>query len=197
MNETKFSIDLRILKGMAHLASKDEMRYVLTGVCVELRTNETRVVATNGRCLACYRIPNESHESERKMVIPLFWLNFLRNGKTTSAQFSCNDKSFEVSLGERTFKGKLIEGDFPNYKQALPNGDTVPVKSFNFDIELAKLFVDCLKTINPRKSAAVVIRQHKDELGAISILAENDPNFYGVQMPYRSSTDKIPDWVTQ
>jgi hypothetical protein len=195
MSNTTFTIDIRILQGIACLCSKDASRYVLTGVCVQIRHKDIRVSATNGRCLACYRI-EESLGVERTVILPVFWLGYLKVGKLPKVQLTCNENKFEVEHAEKTFKGTLIDGIFPNWTKVVPTEEVVPVKSFNFDLNLASDFIRCLRLIHPGKAPSVVIRQHKDELGPISIWSDIDPNFYGIQMPVRCDTTKIPEWVT-
>ena len=48
-------IQLRVLAACALFASKDERRYYLNGVCVEIDEKGTTYVVTDGHRLLCYR----------------------------------------------------------------------------------------------------------------------------------------------
>ena len=116
--------DLRdALKKTAYAISTDETRYVLNGILFSFRDNKLTLVATDGRRLALVDIELEfprSHEGD--VIIPSKAVGEI-------ARLLTDDGEIKISLGENqaafevngTFLvSKLIEGNYPNYRQVIP-----------------------------------------------------------------------------
>src|SRR2546425_3063812 len=111
------------LRKTAYAISTDETRYVLNGVLFSFKENKLRLVATDGRRLALVDIELEfprSHEADiivpTKAVIELARL--VSEDGDVKMSVSENQVSFEVN--GTLLVSKLIEGNYPNYRQVIP-----------------------------------------------------------------------------
>lgn len=120
-----------MLRKTSFAISTDEARYVLNGIFISLKDHKMTIVATDGRRLALVDEEVEvSEQSQGEFIIPSKAVNELNrllqeNGETAikygdnQAEFSLsNDKHFAVKIIT-----KLIEGNYPNYRQVIP-GET-------------------------------------------------------------------------
>jgi DNA polymerase III subunit beta len=135
---TKFKEDKKVtvtqekLKGMmkktSFAISTDEARYVLNGIFISLKDHKMTIVATDGRRLALVDEEVDlSEKSQGEFIIPAKAVNELNRllqdkGEVTikyaenQAEFTLNDeKGFAVVIVT-----KLIEGNYPNYRQVIP-----------------------------------------------------------------------------
>jgi len=117
------SVFLDAIKKTSYAISEDETRYVLNGIYVSFREGKMIFVATDGRRLAMVENDLEfpaSHETD--IIVPTKAINELQRMLGTEgdviARLSGNQISFEV--GESVIVSKLIEGNYPNYKQVIP-----------------------------------------------------------------------------
>ena len=111
------------IKKTSYAISTDETRYVLNGIYVSFRDGKMIFVATNGRRLAMVENDLEypaSHETD--IIVPSKAVNELQRmlGGEGEAivKLSGNQISFEI--GDSIIVSKLIEGNYPNYKQVIP-----------------------------------------------------------------------------
>jgi len=114
------------LKKTAYAISTDETRYVLNGILFSFRDNKLTLVATDGRRLALVDIELEfprSHEGD--VIIP-------SKAVGEMARLLTDDGDIKISIGENQaafevngtlLVSKLIEGNYPNYRQVIP-GET-------------------------------------------------------------------------
>ncbi len=116
--------DLReALKKTSYAISTDETRYVLNGILFSFRDNKLTLVATDGRRLALVDIELEfprSHEGD--VIIPAKAIGeiqrLLSDEGDIKVSIGENQAAFEV---DGTFLvSKLIEGNYPNYRQVIP-----------------------------------------------------------------------------
>ena len=116
--------DLRdALKKTSYAISTDETRYVLNGILFSFRDNKLTLVATDGRRLALVDIELEfprSHEGD--VIIP-------SKAVSEIARLLTDDGEIKISIGENQaafevngtlLVSKLIEGNYPNYRQVIP-----------------------------------------------------------------------------
>lgn len=112
--------ELQKALSVVYCASQDVNRYILQGVCLDLASKFG--VATDGRRLALSD-PDCPKAGESKTVPTRACKMLLALSKDAP------DKSFEVAFSESavrvesdelSFYGKLIEGNFPNFRMAIP-----------------------------------------------------------------------------
>ncbi len=117
-----------MMRKTAFAISTDESRYVLNGIFISLKDHKMTMVATDGRRLALVdEEVDVSEKSSGEFIVPakaVAELNRLLQEKgeveikfgENQASFALkDDKGFSVLLIT-----KLIEGNYPNYKQVIP-----------------------------------------------------------------------------
>ncbi len=112
-----------MLKRTAYAISTDESRYVLNGVLLSFKENKLTMVATDGRRLALVEHDLEfPKSSEIDVVLPSKAVQelqrILKNEEPLQLTLSENQIAFD--LGTIYLVSKLIEGNYPNYKQVVP-----------------------------------------------------------------------------
>jgi DNA polymerase-3 subunit beta len=117
-----------MLKKTSFAVSTDESRYVLNGIFISLKDHKMTMVATDGRRLALVDEEVEILEkSSGEIIVPakaVGELNRLLQEKgEIEIKFGENQASFALK-DEKGFSvlviTKLIEGNYPNYRQVIP-----------------------------------------------------------------------------
>jgi DNA polymerase III subunit beta len=115
------------LKKMINLTSfavsNDESRYVLNGILFKILENKLTLVATDGRRLAVVTEEIESKiNKEISVVIPLKTILELNRDLQEEGEVSVVISNNQVlfDLGRIVIISRLIEGEFPDYKQVIP-----------------------------------------------------------------------------
>jgi len=122
-----------MIKQVGFSTSTDDNRPIFTGILMEIESKEIRLVATDTHRLA-YRIGNIENgdtEIQKSVIIPGKTLNELNRIMTGDSEelkiaFGENQAVFEMP-GIRLIS-RLIEGQFPNYKQVIPQGCKTKIK---------------------------------------------------------------------
>ena len=118
----------RMIRKTAFAISTDEARYVLNGIFLSFKDHKLTIVATDGRRLALVDEEVEiSDQSQGEFIIPAKAVNELNrllqeNGEAT-IKYGDNQAEFSLSDNQaNTIKiiTKLIEGNYPNYRQVIP-----------------------------------------------------------------------------
>ncbi len=137
-SENRFSLDSQLLRGMVQKTifanSRDATRYILNGSYLEMEKDRIIMTATDGHRLATISHRIEKGPKERiGAIIPTKALNelnrLLEEPKEVEAAIGENQISFSLDLSDRSdreraggviLSSKLIEGQFPDYKQLIP-----------------------------------------------------------------------------
>jgi DNA polymerase-3 subunit beta len=104
-------------------ASRDERGPILTGVLLEVSREGLTMVATDSYRLSVRELPATA-DQEAKVLIPERALAEV--GRVASAEEKGQAELFigesqaTVRVGTLTLTSRLIEGEFPNYRQLLP-----------------------------------------------------------------------------
>jgi DNA polymerase-3 subunit beta len=111
------------LKKTSYAISTDETRYVLNGIFTSFKEGKLTLVATDGRRLAMVDHELEfpsSHEVD--FIVPTKAVQELQRLLSTEGELmlklSDNQVCFEI--GTSIIVSKLIEGNYPNYRQVIP-----------------------------------------------------------------------------
>lgn len=124
----EFKVDQKLLKDSLKKTSyaicTDETRYVLNGIHCSFKDAKLTLVATDGRRLAMVDHELEFPESqETTAIIPTKAVNELQRLLTDTGEvrifFSESQVAFE--LNGCLLTSKLIEGNYPNFRQVIPN----------------------------------------------------------------------------
>ena len=193
-SENKFSLDSQLLRGMIQKTifanSRDETRYILNGSYLEVEKDRIVMTATDG-----HRLATISHRIEKGLkkkigaIIPTKALNELNrlleepkmvettigeNQITVSldlpAAASASSAGGSAQAGGIILSSKLIEGQFPDYKQLIPK------KS------VKKLSLNRAKLLSGVKRAALLADART---GAVELLA------YSNKLIIRSQTPQV------
>jgi DNA polymerase-3 subunit beta len=111
------------LRQVARAASSDESRPLLTGVLLAAEEDGLRLVATDSYRLAVRDLPGTTVLREgQKVLVPSRALNELARLVPSSGHITLllgeREATFEV--GKARLTTRLIEGEFPNYRQLIP-----------------------------------------------------------------------------
>jgi DNA polymerase III subunit beta len=108
---------------VARAASRDEARPVLTGVLVEVSREGVVMVATDSYRLAVRDLV-ASADGEGRAIVPERALTeagrAAQADEKASIQIFVDESQVAFKIGELTLTSRLIEGEFPNYRQLLP-----------------------------------------------------------------------------
>jgi DNA polymerase-3 subunit beta len=132
---------------VARAASRDDMRPVLTGVFVTASGSEMTMVATDSYRLSFRRTEVEGGiGGDLEANIPARALRelgrILAAGSEQDAEVSLLQNQAVFRAGDVTLNTRLIEGQFPNYKQLLP-------ETYEHDVRLPRSdFLDVTKRIS-------------------------------------------------
>jgi DNA polymerase III subunit beta len=105
-------------------ASRDEARPILTGVLLEISREGVTMVATDSYRLAVKELPATA-EGEARAVIPeraLSEAGRASGGDAGETELFVNHSQVTFRSGRLTLTSRLIEGEFPKYRQLLPEG---------------------------------------------------------------------------
>jgi DNA polymerase-3 subunit beta len=112
------------LRQVVRAASSDDARPVLTGVLIAADDDGVRMVATDSYRLAVRDLPeNDMLTSGQKVLVPGRALNELQRVLSSDdelkVRLGARDAVFET--GSTRLTTRLIEGDYPNYRNLLPS----------------------------------------------------------------------------
>ncbi len=106
-------------------ASRDEARPMLTGVLVEISREGCVLVATDSYRLAVRELV-ASATGEGRAIVPERALAEAGRAASTdekgTVQITVDESQASFRAGGLTLTSRLIEGEFPNYRQLLPEG---------------------------------------------------------------------------
>jgi DNA polymerase-3 subunit beta len=110
---------------VARSASRDETRPVLTGILMSASGQELRMVATDSYRLSVKETALESPlQGSLEANVPARALQELvriaQQGDTESLAVSVGQNQVVFELGDVVLSSRLIDGQFPNYRQLLP-----------------------------------------------------------------------------
>lgn len=115
----------RLIREVAKAASRDEAKPILSGVLTEIDKKTIRMVATDSYRLAmCEEKSEKGPDTTLKVIIPCRSLREIGRIISTISpeEISINltDNQIIFRLGQVEVASRLIEGEYPQYKQLLP-----------------------------------------------------------------------------
>lgn len=132
--ETKPMVDT--INTVAKAASRDETRPVLTGILVKFGKSSVKMVATDSYRLSVKETKVQSTLAEKKeVIVPRPSLEELARAcaaeETPRVRIGVVDGQIVFDMEGATLTSRLVEGQFPNYQQLLPD-------EFKHEIELER-----------------------------------------------------------
>ncbi|MBU1871781.1 MAG: DNA polymerase III subunit beta, partial [Candidatus Omnitrophica bacterium] len=114
----------KMLSLISFAVSYDETRYILNGILCQIEKDNISLVATDGKRLAFYQSKllqgvNKSIE----MIIPVKAIHELNRNLSEEGELLLGIGSNQILLdfGKTQIISRLIEGEFPDYKQIIPS----------------------------------------------------------------------------
>jgi DNA polymerase-3 subunit beta len=117
-----------MMKKTSFAISTDESRYVLNGIFLSLKDHKMTMVATDGRRLAL--VDDEldiAEKSQGEFIVPAKTVNELNRLLQDKGEVEIRYTENQASFTLKDEKGssvlivtKLIEGNYPNYRQVIP-----------------------------------------------------------------------------
>ena len=111
------------LKQTSYAISVDETRYVLNGILFSFKDNKLTLVATDGRRLALVDLELEFPRSqETEIIVPTKAVTELQRlvREEGEVKLSIGENQIAFELNRTLLVSKLIEGNYPNYRQVIP-----------------------------------------------------------------------------
>jgi len=129
--------------------SKDDTRYALNGVHLELRKNLIIGVATDGRRLTRADVELADFDGGRHVTVPraaVEWL--LRNGMGgAETMMAISETSVQFTSAGVVFGSKLIDATYPNWRQVVPECKESPqsINPLDWMMRLRRVALICDK----------------------------------------------------
>ena len=166
---------VNMLKSVSYAQSTDENRYILNGVYFNFADEKLTLVATDGRRLGLTGLELEvSEENAGSLILPAKTVAELERlmGKGVKVNIAFNDRqaAFEIGLDDAGDSGlvdhlylvsKIVEGNYPNYRQVIPKETEHRVK---VERELMLECVHRAALVTSDKSNSVKIKISKNLL---------------------------------
>ena len=140
-----------LIENTSFSMGNQDIRAYLNGLFFELNKDSLTVVATDGHRLSIGEVSQESSLEEKKTVIlprkAVLELTKLLNKSTQNiAEIHLSDNYFSLIDSSTKIISRLIDGNFPNYKQVMPtdfsNTIVIDREDFLSSLQQASIFVD-------------------------------------------------------
>jgi DNA polymerase-3 subunit beta len=158
---------LETIDKVGRAASRDESRPVLTGVLVRFEGEGLVMAATDSYRLAVKETPLSAAGPELEAIIPARALQELVRiaGGTDEIELGVHENHVVFSAGEVWLTSRRIDGQFPNYKQLVP-------ESFDAEVTLPREeFLDVVRRTSVMAQRKSPLRLHFAE-GELTVSAE-------------------------
>lgn len=157
--------------------SVNDTRPILKGILCEIKKDKITGVALDGFRLSKIEKPIKCHGEPIDVVVPARSFDEIKkliaddNGEVA---IIIDNKFFQVSIGKTTFAGRLVDGDFINYSQIIPqnfeSSVVVEKTAFEQSIERAGLLVrsDKINLVTLHIADKLISITSNNEIGAIA-----------------------------
>jgi DNA polymerase-3 subunit beta len=111
--------------------SFDETRYILNGILFKINKSNLTLVATDGKRLAIIdRKLGRDFEKEVNIIIPIKTIHELNRNLKDEGEISLilGNNQVLFDLGSVVIISRLIEGEFPDYRQVIPPASNAKMK---------------------------------------------------------------------
>lgn len=213
----KLTIDHAIIKALLLVAPKQDIRYYLMGVLVDVRAQDVTLVSTNGavllavpysdsiegdRLIGQWIIPREALEAVKpckagRSSLPIA-VEILPGAQTPDPErpdATIKAPDAIIVTGATTASTKPIDGVYPDWRRAVPGSASLEVAQF--DLALVATFGDVHLMLSGSTKSKPVIH-HNGRSGA-ALVSGLGRNALGVIMSYRVDDMQhpgLPSWAT-
>lgn len=120
-----------MVRRVARVVSKDESRAILTGVLITLEDQHLKMVATDSYRLAITETTLSGARADefQAVIAGSFLQDIAALSKTEEpVSLALAENQIVITYRDTVFVNRRIEGNFPNYKQLLPDSHTTRVQ---------------------------------------------------------------------
>lgn len=167
----------KMLKSVSYAQSSDETRYIMNGVFFNFEDQQLTLAATDGRRLAVVsREVEVAEENAGHLILPAKTVQEVERllGKGDNVRIAFNERqvAFEITTDNEdgTESGladsiylvsKVVEGNYPNYRQVIPKGNDRHIKLNREN------FANCVRRaalVTSEKNHSVKVHVHENVL---------------------------------
>jgi DNA polymerase III subunit beta len=198
----QFTIPVDSIKALLVAAAKNDVRYYLNGICIDVRGTDAVAVATDGHMLLA--LPLERAEGDESPLVSGHYiiardaLDKLKapvKGGHVTLSIDAAAQSLTIIGWGSTTTTKLVEGCFPDWRRVIPH--TVSGLVSQFDADLVAAFGKINKLLGSKYSPAIAHNGGENGDGAAArVMLTGDA--VGVIMPMRYDRIKsvdVPAWA--
>lgn len=161
-----------MLRLTSFAVSTDESRYVLNGILLHIQHNNITMVATDGKRLATINKKlSNLIDKDINIIIPIKTVQELNRNLQDGGELSLTIGENQVlfDLGDITIVSRLIEGEFPDYRQVIP-----PVSEYKMRISREEFLLATKRAalLTTPDYQAVKLEVFKDKL----VLSKSTPD---------------------
>jgi len=156
------------LKKTSYAISTDETRYVLNGILFSFKENKLTLVATDGRRLALVDLEIEFPRSQEvDIIVPTKAVTELGRllGDEGDVRLSVGENQVAFQINDTLLASKLIEGNYPNYRQVIP-GDAKERVTLERELFLNAVHRVSLLSSEKSNSVKLVFTKNNIEIAA-------------------------------
>lgn len=205
--EIKLTVRAEAIAVLKLFASDKDVRYYLNGINLEIGRKETRLVATDGAMLGCFRVESEQPDVDAPLtniIIPNDLLKAIKpsgmveitigeletkdDGKGEKVPVS-NARPVTLTYAGLSMSGKTMDGKFPDFRRAIPA--KVSGQPAQFDPRFTGTLAKAWSILHGGKGPHLAAIGFNGNDGALIDLA--DENFVGVIMPLRPHAVTAPE----
>ena len=129
VDESEFTIAQSELKRLIDFSqfamAREDVRYYLNGLLLEVTAQQIKAVATDGHRLAVVQHDAETGKEDLKPIIfprkGVTELMRLLTGEDTELKVRLGANMVQMTIGNVRFSSKLIDGKFPDYGRVVPD----------------------------------------------------------------------------
>ena len=181
----------RLIEATQFSMAHQDVRYYLNGIMFEMENKELRTVATDGHRLAVCSMTLDDVIQKHSIIIPrkgVIELLRLLDGSNKLIQIQIGNTNIRTSSNEFTFTSKLIDGNFPDYRNVLSNNTN---KSIEINCNLLKNAFMRAAIISNEKISIIRLFLSQNKLKVIANNNENEESEELLDVSYNGNTFEI------
>lgn len=188
-------VEHSIIKALLIVAAKNDIRYYLNSIAVDVRSADTTLVATDGLILLAVPI---AHDHEMPLGVHKVDRVALDNLKLSSKSGSLLDVAIEdghatIRVNATESRTKLVDGKYPDWRSVIPRASSGEKAQFN--PELLSRLQAAFRLLTGSKTDVPTIHQN----GMAGALVTSDCDALGIVMPGRFDREfpTLPTWTVK
>ena len=190
-----YIVNVKVLNELSKIAPKDDVRYYLNGVYVDIQVDHVYYVVTNGHYAVIYRdeVKDNAHDGLEpiQMIMPADILKKLKADKYTDL-WPMQKTGDQWQIMDSIFKP--VDATYPDYTKILPKPDAVSAKNpgQQFNTEYLHKINACYQKITGRKLRFLKVLYNCNNESPALLVGDS---FTAVIMPMRHEDNiNLPDW---